>query len=111
MAQSAKGGNGASPPFATKDGKPANQGQGGGGNDFLTNPKGTGTHGGGKDFIAEGNRPQKANSDNPAGTINSASIPAGGKILLADPMKVSKTVAGCATAGPKGAPVPFKGLK
>lgn len=110
MAQSGNSGNGASPPFASKQGKPANQGSGGGGNDFLTNNAGTGPKGGGKDFIAEGNRPQKAASADPDGTINAQSIPAGGKILLADPLPVSKKVAGTA-AGVSGGKVPFKSLK
>jgi hypothetical protein len=109
--QSGNSGNGASPPFATKDGKPVNQGSTGGGNDFLTNPGGTGPKGGGKDFIAEGNRPQKPVTANADPTLNPASVPAGGKTLLADPGKVSKTVSGDASPGPKGAAPPFKGLK
>lgn len=110
MAQSANSGNGASPPFASKDGKPVNQGAGGGGNDFLTNPAGTGPKPAQRDFISTGNRPQKPPSAD-ACPPNPASVPAGGKILLADPLKVSKTVAGDASPGVKGAAVPFKGLK
>lgn len=94
MAQSGNSGNGASPPFATKDGKPTNQGTTGGGNDFLTNPTGTGDKSGGKDFLADGNRKQPAFKE-PA---NPDSIPAGGKILKADPGPVSKKVSGTATA-------------
>lgn len=110
MAQSTKSTGGANPPFATSSGKAQNQGQGGGGNDFLTKPEGTSSGTPQKDFIAEGNRPQKPPSAN-ACPPNPASVPAGGKILLADPLKVSKTVAGDASPGVKGAAVPFKGLK
>jgi hypothetical protein len=115
MAQSGKSGGGASPPFATPGGKPSNQGttSGGGGFDFLKDP--TSKEGATKpaDLIAEGNRPQPAYKALP-GLPNAESIPAGGKILMADPGPVSKaanSAGGGVAVGVQGAATPFKNLK
>jgi hypothetical protein len=109
MGQSAKS-NGANPPFSN-GGKPANQGQGGGGNDFLTKPQGTQTSPKPGEVLL--NRPQKPASDNPATTINPQSIPAGGKLpwAAATPGKANRTETGDASAGVAGASKPYKGLK
>jgi hypothetical protein len=92
MAQSGKASaDKAATPFSTRDGKPTGQGQGAsGGHDFLTDPKGSGS-GSGRDFTKE-NRPQTGMKDgNPP---NPDQMPAGGKILKADPGAVSKTAKG-----------------
>ncbi len=97
----------AATPFSSRDGKPTNQGSGAtGAHDFLTDPKGGGPASGGRDFTKE-SRPQS--EAKPEVVPNPQEIPAGGKILKADPGPVSKTVAGTA-AGVTGRN-PFKGLK
>jgi hypothetical protein len=96
-------------PFATKDGNTKAPAKGGsGGNDFLTDPQGKGTKGGVSFDPMKQSRSQPKMSAQ-AGKPDAASIPSGGKILLADPGAVSKKVSGTA-AGPIE-PKPFKGLK
>jgi hypothetical protein len=106
MAQSGKMANTAAPPFATKDGKPAGQGQtAGGGHDFVSDKQGDATASGGRDFTKE-SRPQS--EAKPEVVVNPQEIPAGGKILMADPGPVSAKVSGTAQHVQKA---PFKGLK
>lgn len=95
----------ANPPFATKDGKPISptSDTASGGHDFLTDNTGSGPATGGRDFIKE-SRPQT--EAKPEVMPNGQSIPAGGKILLADPQPVSRKVSG--TAEPINNPKPFK---
>ena len=86
----------AAPPFATPDGKPVSPSSNvkGGGHNFLTDPKGNpSAAGGGRDFTKE-SRPQS--EAKPEVTPNPQEIPAGGKVLLADPGPVSANVAGTA---------------
>jgi hypothetical protein len=108
MGQSAKVSGAANPPFATADGKPANQGTGSKGSfDFLSDPTGDSAKTGGHDFTQD-NRPQTGIKDgNPP---NPQSIPAGGKILMADPLSVSKTQKGNGMTTDQGHK-PFKSLK
>jgi hypothetical protein len=111
MAQSGKASTDkAATPFSTRDGKPTGQGTGAsGGHDFLTNPKGTSTGSGGRDFTKE-NRPQTGMKDgNPP---NPDQMPAGGKILKADPGPVSKTAKGNGmVTGSPDERKPFKSMK
>jgi hypothetical protein len=105
MAQSGNSGNGQTPPFASSDGKPTNQGTGASGaHDFLTDPKGSGPAAGGRDFTKE-NRPQS--EAKPEVVPNPQEIPTGGKILKADPGPLSRTVSGTA-AGVDGGKKPFR---
>jgi hypothetical protein len=99
----------ASPPFASADGKPVNpSGGASGGHDFVTDPKSHSPATGGRDFTKE-SRAQPAVAESQDQTIAPESIPAGGRILKADPMPVSKMVSG--TAEGPGQRTPFKGLK
>lgn len=98
--QDAKVTGAANPPFATKDGQPANQGQSASGaHDFVRDPKGSAASTGGRDFTRE-SRPQSEARPEVAG--NPQEIPAGGAILKADPGPVSVSVSGTA-AGPQPA--------
>jgi hypothetical protein len=95
MGQSGNSGNGASPPFATKDGKPANQGSGGSGaHDFIRDPLTSAPHTGGGFDVTKQNRPQT--EARPEVVPNPQEIPAGGKDMKADPGPVSATVSGTA---------------
>jgi hypothetical protein len=83
MAQQGKSTSPAAPPFATSQGKPANQGSGAtGAHNFLTDPKGSGPATGARDFTKE-SRPQSEAKEEV--TPNSQEIPTGGKTLKADP--------------------------
>lgn len=100
----------ASPPFATADGKPVNpSGGASGAHDFVTDPKSHSPSTGGRDFTKE-SRVQPPVKDSQDTTISPESIPAGGRILKADPMPVSKMVSGTAQ-GVTPAKMPFKGMK
>jgi len=88
------GNKNAAPPFATSDGKPVTpSGNEGGAHDFLTDPKGGSCQGGARDFTTE-SRPQSEAKQEVV--PNPQEIPAGGKILLADPGPVSAKVSGTA---------------
>jgi hypothetical protein len=77
-----------------------------GGHDFTTDPKGA-PHGG---------APTNPLKSYPSGALSEpdqvdpASIPAGGKILKADPRPVSAKISGVALP-PQSVPSPMKGLK
>ena len=72
--------------------------------DFSKVTTGGQTGGGGRDFTKE-HRSQTANATQEVGP-NPQTIPAGGKILLADPRPVSAVV-----AGSTGTKSPFKGMR
>lgn len=80
-------------PFATGGGQTkAPAASGSGGNDFLTNPRGTpGAGGGGFDPVSQSR--QQTTHVCP-GLPDAASIPNGGKILKADPGKVGVSAGG-----------------
>ncbi len=83
MAQTGKSSSPAAPPFATSQGKPANQGSGAtGAHDFLEDPKGSGPATGGRDFTKE-SRPQTEAKREVV--PNQQEVPRGGTILKADP--------------------------
>jgi len=108
MGQSAKSTGGGNPPFATKDGKPQNQGGTSSGATKWPEDKftGSGDKSGGRDFTKE-NRPQPPMKAQP-GLPNAESIPAGGKELKADPGKVGANASGT-SGGVAGSPnKPFK---
>jgi hypothetical protein len=101
--------NNANPPFATADGNVKNPtGGASGAHDFVTDPKSHSPSTGGRDFTKE-SRPQPGPVESADSTICPESIPAGGRILKADPMPVSKMVSG--TAQGPAQPTPFKNLK
>jgi hypothetical protein len=107
MAQSGKVSNPASPPFASPSGQPTNQGATSkGAHDFLEDPNSDSGKGGGRDFIKE-SRPQS--EAKPEVTPNPQEIPAGGKILKADPSPLQKSDFN-ASSGPQPKP-PFKGMR
>lgn len=100
----------AAPPFATRDGKPITPASGGSGAfDFLADKDASGIpHTKGLDFTTA-NRPQVKKAD-PPGLPDRASVPAGGKIIHADPKPVAQKASGPApTIG--SIPKPFKNLK
>jgi len=111
----------AAPPFATSDGKPkmtASTG-GSGGRDFTKESRpqsGDETGGaaknsnntGGRDFTKE-SRPQS--EAKPEVVPNPQEIPAGGKVLQADPGAVSAKVSGTAEHTTPTSKLPVKGLK
>jgi hypothetical protein len=101
----------ASPPFATRDGKPVSPAETKGGSfDFPKENTGSGAKTGGRDFTQE-NRPQVAGKL-PPGLPNTDTIPAGGKVLLADPGPVSRSAkAGGIASGIKPPRGPYKNLK
>ena len=80
--------NSASPPFATSNGSPVSTGSSGGGNSNVME-----------------SRPQKMGAD----TVNTESVPAGGKLLLADPGPVSANISGSAARVGQIAPFKTKG--
>jgi hypothetical protein len=96
-------GNGSSSPFGNGAGGDASGGGSNGGHDFVTDPKGTSTGAAPRDLLNT-SRPQQANSEGMG--CDPDSIPAGGRILLADPSAVSQKVGGPVQSG-----VPFKNLK
>lgn len=103
--QSGKVSGAANPPFATKAGRPANQGAGStGAHDFIKDP--TSKTGPGPGYLLK-DRPQ---SEAKAEVVpNPESIPAGGKVLKIDKVPSGS---GSAQGGTQGvAKVPFKGLK
>ena len=107
MAQSGKVSNSASPPFASPQGQPTNQGTTSkGAHNFLTEPTSGEAKGGGRDFVKE-SRPQS--EAKPEVVPNPQEIPAGGKILKADPSPLQKGDNFHAT-GPQPKP-PFKGMR
>jgi hypothetical protein len=98
----------ANPPFATADGKSTSKGASGS-VDFVTDATAGASGGGTQLEEVLQNRPQPAYKAQ-VGLPNTASIPAGGKDLKADPGPVSQKVSG--TAMPIGkVPRPFKGLR
>jgi hypothetical protein len=98
----------ASPPFATKDGKPQGQGSGSSGAaNFVTDANSKVGDKTGPGYLMK-DRPQS--EARPEVVPNPQSVVAGGKILKADPGPVSAKVAGTAASIPS-VPRPFKGLK
>jgi hypothetical protein len=108
MAQSGDS-NASSPPFATKDGKPAGQGStASGGHNFLKDPNGGGPASGGRNFNKE-SRPQSMAKKEVI--PNPQEIPSGmgGKDLKADP---SGPAAQSPSGGVQGvSKMPMKGMK
>lgn len=103
--QSGKVSGTANPPFATQDGKAQGQGTGSSGaHNFLKDPKSHASASGGRDFTKESRPQSEANAEV---VPNPQEIPAGGKILKADPGPVSQKVSGTA-AGVDGGRKPFK---
>ncbi len=102
MAEAKTSGDGKTSPFGNGQGATA-AGASGGGHDFTTDPKSSGAGGGGRDFTKE-SRPQ---TEAKVEVIpNAQEIPAGGKVLRADPGPVSRAFSG--TAAGVSPPKPFK---
>lgn len=103
----------ANPPFATKGGTPIQpSGGASGAHDFVKDPNGSGSQTGPGFDVTKQNRPQsEADGKGAAGLPNTQEIPAGGKILKADPPgRVTQTMAG-GRAGATPTAGPFKNLK
>lgn len=93
-------------PFATANGTTkAPTGGSSGSHDFVTDPQGSGPKSGGFDPVTM-NRPQPPMKTQ-AGLPDADNIPAGGKILKADPGPVSAKVSGTAQS-PAATTKPFR---
>lgn len=102
MGEGATPGDGKTSPFG--NGKGATMaGAAGGGHDFTKEPESHAPSSGGRDFTKESRPQSMARAEV---VPNPQEIPAGGKVLKADPGPVSKTVAGSAP-GPQP-PKPFR---
>lgn len=104
MAQDGKVTSASNPPFGNGKGATTEAGSYSGAHDFVTDPGSNAPAPKGRDFTKE-NRPQS--EARPEVVPNPQEIPAGGKILKADPGPVSAKCSGTAV-GVSGAPKPFR---
>lgn len=108
MAEGKDSGDGKTSPFGNHNGAPA-AGPASGAHNFATDPKGT-RQGGDtpRDLLKAFQRPQS--EAKPEVVPATEEIPAGGKLLKADPVSGQEKAIASASTGPTGK-MPFKNLK